>query len=69
MTNIILPESKKLILLDDEFSKRRAKHQEIEYYESQLKGLVSKQNYINHEIKLTKQIIQMVRDEIKAASN
>jgi len=54
----------KIIQLDTEFTLRLAKKQELEYYQDNLKELQRKQRLIDQEIRLTHDIIDIVKTEI-----
>jgi len=59
----------RIILLDTEFTKRLAKKQELEYYQDNLKELQRKQRLIDQEIRLTHDIIDLVKSEITGDRN
>lgn len=47
----------------DEFTAHKAKQQELEYYQDNLKQLERRQRTTDREIKLTKDIIEIIKQE------
>jgi hypothetical protein len=61
--NLIPATESKIILISDLLDSRKQKEKELVFYNEELNKLLEKMNYLNREIKLTNNIIQMIEQE------
>lgn len=61
--NLIPATESKIILISDLLDSRKRKEKELVFYNEELNKLLEKMNYLNREIKLTNNIIQMIEQE------
>ena len=59
----ILDDNKTIILMADVIEQKRRKQKEIEYYNAELEKLQMKIFWLEREVKLTEDIIEMIHNE------
>lgn len=56
-------ESSNVIIIDDLISSKKRKEEELRFYECELDKLMEKMKWLKMEIRLTEDIIKMIRKE------
>lgn len=54
----------KIILLNDIMDHRKQKKKELDFYQKELEKLLTRMAIVKHEIKLTEDIIKLIKNEM-----